>query len=161
MTDFNITDYPAVLPLPQLRSHALKRQDPVQRSKMESGRIRARRKFKKTPTEMPATWLLDSQQLEIFKGWHHHILKDGAIPFRMRIKHGSKIELLTCRFLNFPDEKAMSFDKWQVKAKIQIEWVPVITEQETLQRIYGVESIQDSLNNAIESSVDDYVTPDI
>lgn len=158
MIDF--TRYPnSVLPLPLLKNHGLKRKSMRVETKMTSGYTRSRNAFKNAPAEMPASFLFTNEQQEIFEGWYHHIIGDGQEWFVMPVKVGAVLVDHQCKFVGDYSQKTPSNNRWSITAKLLVKNLRVISEDETIGRIYGYESATQATHDVLDRSVTNYVIP--
>jgi hypothetical protein len=156
MIDF--TRYPNnKLPLPLLKNHSLKRKSMRTETKMESGYPRSRNRFKGPPAEMNATFSFSSDDLELFEGWYHHVINNGADWFVMPVKTGGVVADHQCKFVGDYSQKPISQSRWTVTGKLLVKNLRVISEDETIGRITGYESATQAAHDAIDESVTNYV----
>ena len=84
--------WPSFLPKPQRQGHSYGRTDLIQRSEMEGGPIRLRRKFSDGPTQFNISLLLSSrQQWALFEAFYQYDLQQGALEFYLPIDTGAGV----------------------------------------------------------------------
>ena len=151
--------WPDALPKPQLKTHALPPQSRVISSPNDNGFVRLRHRRIKPPRDMPVSWLLTSAKLELFEGWFEHVINHGAREFSFPVLVGDQLHPLPCKFKpakNPYKSKPEGGGYWRVTANFLVRNVPVISADETLQRIHGVSAQQ--VVDAADNAVTDYTT---
>lgn len=91
-------DWPSVLPLPSIARYQLKEQPNVDRTEMEMGAARQRRRGRQAPTEIPAQCELTKWQLMIFEGFYKHRAKEGTVWFNITLLGGLGLTNHEARF---------------------------------------------------------------
>ena len=81
-----IAVYPAFLPLPTYRGYGIIPTDLIQRTEMESGPARQRRRFTQAPTVFSVQWNFSASQFGIFEGWYRFKAREGASFFRIKLQ---------------------------------------------------------------------------
>lgn len=72
-------EYPRdYLPLPLREGYAFQAVSPLQRTEMQSGRARQRRRFTSVPTMASVAWIFDDVQAQLFEAWFEDALKSGS-----------------------------------------------------------------------------------
>lgn len=77
----SIEAYPLVIPGPIFDSNAMDPVDPVSRTKFDSGAMKTRRRFTKTPVSLKVKYRFKVDQFRIFEAWHKHKISEGADKF--------------------------------------------------------------------------------
>lgn len=156
MIDF--TRYPDnKLPLPLLKSHSLKRKSMRTESKMDSGYVRSRRRFKSPPAEMSSSFNFSNDELEIFEGWYHHLIGSGQAWFVMPVKTGGVVADHECKFVGDYSQKPVSQNRWTVTGKLLVKSLRVISEDETIGRIHDLPQPTQVVRDGLDVAVTDYV----
>ncbi len=150
--------WPAQLPTPLRNGHSLSPRSRVVASEMDNGFQRLRPRRINPPADMPVTWLFDAEQFELFRGWFAHVINYGAREFSSPVLIGDEIVYLACKFkpgAHSYKAAAAGFNN-RVTATLTVRNVPVISADETLQRIHGVSAQQ--VVDAADNAVTDYTT---
>lgn len=156
MIDF--TRYPDnKLPLPLLKNHSLKRKSMRVETKMESGYPRSRNRFKNPPAEMNAVFSFSSGDLELFEGWYHHVINNGADWFVMPVKTGGVVTDHQCKFVGDYSGKPVSQKRWTVTGKLLVKNLRVISEDETIGRIHDLPQPTKAVRDGLDVAVTNYV----
>jgi hypothetical protein len=71
---------------------------PLQRSELDSGRARQRRRFTSVPEGVSVSWLFNDSQGQAFEAWWRDQLIDGSVWFECPLGHPLGYDLYTCRF---------------------------------------------------------------
>jgi len=122
--------WPEELPLPQLKGHGISQGNNILASKMSSGHVRTRRQFKNVPGEMPARFVFNSDQAQLFDAWFYHSINSGADWFLMLVKVPQGVIEHEVKFKPPPKAmKAISSTVWQKDAVLYIKQPSVISEQ--------------------------------
>lgn len=158
MTEINWTDYPGILPLPQLSGFGYKSVSGVIRTQMVSGYTRKRNRTLNAPTRSGSVvWKFTNDQLAIFESWWRNELKNGAKDFSMLVKTPRGLQRRICSFEDEYAVSVISSEKWTVKTKLSIREMPklepdltrlVIETNETASVFNGLPDVlSDALNN--------------
>lgn len=152
MTDY--TRYPTdLLPLPQLAGHGYKRNSGTVRIKMQSGRIRNRRKWWNAPADTSLTWRFSNAEAELFEGWVLNVLEGGAVTFVIPIKTPAGLIDHTCMFTDDYDANCLAPALWEYTVTAQIEELKLLDDDVTK----GVMDIGVAVDD-LESLIDDIET---
>jgi hypothetical protein len=146
-----------ILPLPLLKNHSLKRKSMRLETKMESGYSRSRNRYRGPPSEMAATFSFSNDQLEIFEGWYHHLIGNGAAWFVMPVKTGTVVVDHQCKFVGDYSQKPISQSMTTVTAKLLVKNLRVISEDETIGRIHDLPQPTQAVRDGMDDAVTDYV----
>lgn len=155
----DLAEWPSQLPTGQLKSHSLTPQSRVVASPTDSGFVRTRVRRINPPDDMSVTWLFTTGQLELFRGWFEHVISHGAREFSYPVLVESRVHRLPCKFkpVKTPYKiKTLGGGRWRVTSSFSVRNVPVISADETLQRIHGVSTQQ--VVDAADNAVTDYTT---
>lgn len=116
-----IPDYPQGLPLGLQRGRAYQLVDPMQRSALESGRARQRRRFTDVPEYADIAWLFSGLETTAFSLWFRDTLVDGSKWFNCQLKTPLGLSDHQCRFAEvFTGPALAGPDLWSVNAKLEI-----------------------------------------
>ncbi|MCX7360926.1 MAG: hypothetical protein NTV97_03455 [Alphaproteobacteria bacterium] len=80
--------WPTSLPAPSIARYQLKEQPNVDRTEVEMGAARQRRRGRQAPTEIPAQCELTKWQLMIFEGFWKHRAGEGTVWFNIELLGG-------------------------------------------------------------------------
>lgn len=92
-------NWPDKLPLPTFEGYGLEPLDPIQRTEMESGTARQRRRFTKTPARIPARWRFTQWEFGIFESWVKWKAQEGAEWFGITLLGGLGMAAHEARFV--------------------------------------------------------------
>lgn len=138
--------WPDVLPKPQV-NYSLGSKNGVIRTRMESGRIRQRRRFMDEQYQANVEWLLSDAQYHIFKSFLFYSLSGGADWFEIELPDGSGgLALNKARFVS-EEQRAVyvPVGHWRVSARLDIETLHRPDEAQAFESIYG--SIDQTLSD--------------
>ena len=115
-------DYPSGLPAPNRDGYAFQAVSPFRRTEMSTGRARQRRTFTSSPTTVPLSWILSTQEAQVFEGWFSYQITDGTDWFN--------IDLLTpmgnlisyeCRFAEmYSGPELFGVKHWKFTAPVEL-----------------------------------------
>lgn len=116
------------LPMPLQDGYAFQPVSPLKRTEMTTGRARQRRAFISTPTQANVQWLFENDaQAQLFEGWYHETITDGADWFFMRLQTPLGVELYKCRFMDiYQGPTLVAPIYWQFSAKLELWTRPVL-----------------------------------
>ena len=123
--------YPDI-PLPLRDGYGFQAVDPLQRTALDSGRARQRRRFTSVPTIASVTWRLGDVDAMAFEAWYRDALVDGAEWFEMPLKvpespYGAK--LYQARFTGIysgPVLVSGSVSLWDFSAQLELVERPIL-----------------------------------
>ncbi|CAB3712427.1 hypothetical protein CEY09_30300 [Achromobacter marplatensis] len=122
--------YPEYLPAPLWAPNQYAVVSPNQRTNMESGRARQRRKFSSVPVMRSATWVMTSAQARLFELWFRSVLKDGTEWFNVDLRHPVGYVALVCRISGvFAGPTAWGADRWQYSATLEVWERPLLSDE--------------------------------
>lgn len=121
-TDIN---YPIEhLPLPVKDGYSMSHQSPLQRSQLDSGRARQRRRFTSVPTYVQVKFFFETDaQAQYFEIFFRSVLKDGAEWFNMplRTPMTKTYQLYEARFTDiYSNMQLEGGEYWSWTAEIEI-----------------------------------------
>ncbi|MBD9680027.1 hypothetical protein IB274_25200 [Pseudomonas sp. PDM18] len=124
-------EYPnQYLPLPQITGYVLSTESPLQRSQLQSGRARQRRRFTSVPVAVTATWRMTHNQGAWFEAWFQSALKDGALWFLANLqtpKDAGGLAPYECRFTDIYDGPTLLQGVlWEYTAMLELRQRPLI-----------------------------------
>jgi hypothetical protein len=126
-TDIN---YPEYLPAPLWAPNQYSVVSPNQRTTMDSGRARQRRKFSSVPVMRSATWVMTSAQARLFELWYRVDLKDGTEWFNVFLRHPIGYAVQVCRISGiYTGPTAWGADKWQYSATLEVWERPLLPDE--------------------------------
>lgn len=121
-------EYPTELPLPLREGYGMQHVSPLQRTEMDSGRARQRRRFTSVPTIVSASWLMTNGQAALFENWFKYAAMDGAAWFKCPLQTPSGgIKHYDARFTDiYSGPELVGTSHWRFTAEIELR------ERETL-----------------------------
>jgi hypothetical protein len=90
--------WPEGLPGPELGGYSVQTGNTLQRTQMDSGRARQRRRFTSVPVIANATWIFSEPEAQVFEGFFKHIINDGADYFELPLKTNMSYKNYIARF---------------------------------------------------------------
>ena len=95
---------------------------------MTTGRARQRRAFISTPTQANVQWFFENDaQAQLFEGWYHETITDGADWFFMRLQTPLGVEFYKCRFTDiYQGPTLVAPIYWQFSATLELWTRPVL-----------------------------------
>lgn len=125
-----LIDYPAELPAPLWAPNQYAVTSPNQRTTMDSGRARQRRKFSSVPVMRSATWVMTSAQARLFELWYKETLKDGTEWFNIYLRHPIGYAVRVCRIAGvYNGPIAWGADGWQFSATLEVWERPLLPDE--------------------------------
>ncbi|QYJ23437.1 hypothetical protein KYT87_09540 [Achromobacter sp. ES-001] len=123
-------DYPSQLPAPLWAPNQYAVTSPNQRTAMDSGRARQRRKFSSVPVMRSATWVMTSAQARLFELWYKATLKDGTEWFNIYLRHPIGYAVRVCRISGvYNGPIAWGADRWQFSATLEVWERPLLPDE--------------------------------
>ena len=116
------------LPLPSIAGYALKPQPNVDRSDMDSGPARQRRRGTQTPTEIPVQFELTLTELMIFESWYRYVALEGAAWFNITLLGGIGLVSHEARFKSSDPYQAVPHngENWMVTSVLEVRDRPML-----------------------------------
>lgn len=128
--------------LAEVGSYSLIPHSPLQRTEFDYGPARVRRRFVTSNPVVTFTISMTSGEFEIFKGFYHHDIIDGAGWFTMPVYFGSEETLVKCRFMEAYTVSEAVFGRIKVGIKIETKELPIIEPYVSyLVQEYGTEGV--------------------
>lgn len=120
--------WPAQIPLPLRQGYVLEPKPNVDRTEVEVGPSRARRRSTQTPVEVTVVWELTQWELTLFQGFYKHKAREGAAWFGMPLL--TTLGLATCEAqfkgkLQAPKQRG---DLWLVNGTLLVREIPELDE---------------------------------
>lgn len=152
-----LATYPAGLRLPVLDSYALKRTPNLLRTGPDTGRANQRRRFRRVPTEMTATFRCTASEAQQLEGFVGNTLHDGVAWFYMDVLTPLGLQAHRVRFISDPreDSKPVGTALWEYRCRIEIHNQATLTEEQTATALTAPNSIEDYVTG-VEDAVDSY-----
>lgn len=124
---------PPQLPSPIQDGYGYQRTKVFERTEMDSGQARHRRRFKRTPTTFPAKWIFNSDQLALFEAWAEYELPAAGAWWQGRvIRTGIGMSSVKARFTNPEQPYAVGSFRGglcQVTAQLETMALPIVSLQ--------------------------------
>lgn len=122
--------WPSALPLPLLEGYELKPKSGVVRTPMEAGPARQRRRFRRTPTMIPQSWLMTRSEFGLFELWFSDAIDGGAAWFDGPAANGTGLPTVQLQFVGGADRepytaKPVGGGLWRVTATLEVREMPV------------------------------------
>lgn len=150
-------EYPAALPIPLLASYQLQDVDPLQRTQMDSGRTRNRRRFRNVPTQAQVQHIFSHEQFEMFAGWWVHIALDGALSYSAKMRTATGVGQRQVQPTDVY-QAALLGKHWRVSYPVDVLTRDVPSEQRTLELIYLDGGDLGGFADGLAGVLDDYYT---
>lgn len=122
-------EYPReYLPLPLREGYAFQAVSPMQRTEMQSGRARQRRRFTSVPTMASVAWILSDVQAQLFEAWFEDALKSGSEWFDCPLKTPEGgIQNYAARFTDIYQGPALvGKSHWRFTAELELRERPIL-----------------------------------
>lgn len=119
--------WPDYLPTPELDGYGIQHVDTMQRTQLESGRARQRRRFTSVPSNASVSWVMTNGQAAYFESWYKNIIKDGADWFEGPLKTPVGFGNYKIRFTAmYQGPVPFAFNQWRTTANVEIFERPTI-----------------------------------
>jgi len=114
--------YPENLPRGLYAGRAYQLVNPLQRSELDSGRARQRRRFANVPEGAQISWLFNDAQAAAFIAWWRDITVDGSLWFDCPLDHpGRGYTDYTCRFTGpYTGPSRVGPELWSISAELEL-----------------------------------------
>jgi len=113
---------------------------PTIRTKMDSGRVRQRKRFTREFRPLRVSWKLKDEEFGLFQSVHKHALNSGADWFKITLPLGDGMKEYTVRFssggYSFKYDDVMY---WDVSAKMETEDQAELYDDETTDAFAALE----------------------
>jgi len=107
---------------------------------MTTGRARQRRTFTSSPTTAPLSWILSTQEAQVFEGWFAYQITDGTDWFNIDLltPMGS-MQAYECRFTEmYAGPELFGVKHWKFTAPVELRERPILPKDWAL---YGQEFV--------------------
>lgn len=112
--------YPAELPFPLRQDYGLQTTSPLQRTQMDSGRFRSRRRFSSVPTTFTVSWIMNDFQAQVFESWFRDTIMDGAAWFEVSLKTPLGLQPVEARFAEmYSGPLLVGVSSWRFSAQLE------------------------------------------
>ena len=126
-------NYPVDLPPPQWASNSYAVTSPNERTSMDSGRARQRKKYSSVPVMRTATWIMTDTQARTFELWYKVTLKEGTEWFNIQMRHPMGFVMMVCRISGVYQGPthwgAPSNELWQYGATLEVWERPLLPDE--------------------------------
>lgn len=113
--------YPDGLPTGLQSGRSYQLISPLQRSELESGRARQRRRFTSVPEAAGISWLFTDSEAQLFKVWFRDQLVDGSQWFECPLDTPEGFDYYTCRFVDvYNGPSRAGPDLWTISADLEL-----------------------------------------
>lgn len=140
--------YPKELPLPLREGYGMQTVSPLQRTQMDSGRARQRRRFTSVPTIVSVSWTMSDPEAALFESWFRHTIMDGAAWFEcpLQTPYGG-LDHYTARFTDiYEGPNLLGLSSWRFSAEIELrerqtadaDWTEVAPDYITFADIFDI-----------------------
>lgn len=121
-------EYPReYLPLPLREGYTFQAVSPMQRSEMQSGRARQRRRFTSVPTMAAVSWILSDVQSQLLEAWFEDALKSGSEWFNCPLKTPEGIQDYVARFTDiYRGPVLVGVSLWRFTAELELRERPIL-----------------------------------
>lgn len=125
-------NYPAGLTLPLREGYDINHVSPLQRTDLQSGRARQRRKFTSVPSIVSLTWFFDKNaHCLLFELWFKESLNDGAQWFNCPLQTPMGIKPYVCRFTTmYKGPTLVAASMWRISAELEIYERPTLPAED-------------------------------
>lgn len=142
-------NWPTELPNPT-SSYSLKIQNSAQRTKMESGRIRQRRKFTQGRFSISVEWELTDEEFLLFQSFVYHALNGGTDWFYANFYSGGgqgqhKVRIQKGDYTS----TYLDYMHWKVKANLDVEMVNLLSDSELFDQLFDAGLISSEMRDAL------------
>ena len=123
-----VASWPAALPPPTIEGYGVHPGEAIQRTEMEAGPARQRRRYTQVPSRVPVRWTMRGNQFAMFESWYRWHAKEGGEWFTIELLGGIGLSMHEARFTR--PFKAIPFRgvKWEVTSELEIRERPVLRE---------------------------------
>lgn len=116
--------WPATLPAPMASGYRYALADPVTRTRIEGGLLRARARTAAPPSQVDVGYQFTEAELAVFESWFRHEALDGAAWFDTPLANGQGVTTVSAQFAS--DWRAdTSGTGYLVSATLQVRALPL------------------------------------
>lgn len=113
--------YPEGLPLGLHNGRTYQLESPLQRTQLNNGRARQRRRFTSVPEYVDIGWMFSGVEASAFSTWWRDSLIDGSLWFSCPLGTSIGLDDYECRFTEaFSGPSRVGPDLWSVTARLEI-----------------------------------------
>lgn len=131
--------FPDNLPLPLREGYGFKTVSPIARTPLINGRSIQRLKYRRFPTDVTLSWVLDAKQARLFMGW----FKWGVRYidwFMCPIKSPMGLTPTQVRFTDiYSGPELIGVDHWRFSVPAELLEIPIVDEDEFLSLLAGMD----------------------
>lgn len=121
--------YPEGLPVGLHSGRTYQTVSPLQRSPLENGRARQRRRFTNVPTMASVSWIFNSAQAQAFEIWWKVQLVDGSQWFECPLETPLGYEDYTARFTDiYSGPNRLGPLLWSISAELELRYRPILSD---------------------------------
>ena len=115
------------LPLPLRSGYGFQAVSPLQRTELQSGRARQRRRFTSVPTMTQVAWLLSDVQSQLFEAWFEDVLLSGSQWFECPLKTPEGTRDYVARFTDiYKGPILVGVSHWRFTAELELRERPIL-----------------------------------
>ncbi|MOA14730.1 hypothetical protein D3C78_1348510 [compost metagenome] len=119
--------YPQGLPMPLRDGYGFQAVSPMQRTQLQSGRVRQRRRFTSVPTMASVSWLCTDVQAQLFEAWWEDVLLSGSEWFDCPLKTPLGRQLYSARFTDiYQGPVLVGVSHWRFTAELELRDRPIL-----------------------------------
>lgn len=134
-------EFPTELPRPS-QDYSVGIENSSLRTKMDSGRIRQRRRFTNSQNFISVKWDLTDEEFQLFESFAFHALDGGTSWFQTEILTGGGIVTHNVRIQEGKYKASYKgFMGWVVTATLDVEQINRLTADQTFLAVYGEEGV--------------------
>jgi hypothetical protein len=114
-------NFPVSIPGVVMEGYGFTLIDTNQRTEMDAGLPRVRRRFRANPVEFDVTWKFTSKQFNVFEHWFLNDIYNGSAWFNVNLVDGKGQRLFLARFKGVYQATAEANGRaWVVTAKLEV-----------------------------------------
>jgi hypothetical protein len=104
---------------------------------METGRTRQRRRFTRTTQVVSVVWEFTAEQYSIFDAFYTHVLEAGTEQFKINLRFGPEMTLVTASFVGRLSTSYKTHDNFEVRATLELEAANYL-DRESARALFGL-----------------------
>jgi hypothetical protein len=123
-------NWPAAVPLPSIAGYAIKPKPNVDRTEVEIGQARQRRRSTTTTDDIPVRFELNAFQHALFEAWFKERALEGAAWFNVTLLSGLGLQSHEARFKGGEQltHTPRSGERWVVDATLEVRNRPMLSD---------------------------------